>query len=101
MWIKNYWKKEKNFKRIGEEIFNVDLGEQSIANVCKVEDKVNGEVVKQVLLGMNFCYCVFTENGHCYYSWDIKTIETKIKKYNIVEKNNKILIEEEKYGETN
>ena len=96
MYIKNYWQKLGNFKRIDDEIFNVVLGERSIANICKVGDKVNGEVVTQVLLGMNFCYCVSTEDRYCYYSWNIETIETKTKKYNIIEKCNKILIEEEK-----
>jgi len=93
--IKNYWDKQIAFERVGEKLINVEKSNSSIANKCEIGDKVNGEIVELVMLGMCYCYCVFTKNGHCYYSWNIKTIETKEKKYKIIEKDNKILVEED------
>lgn len=97
IYIKDYWKKKKKFKRINDFIYNCyeeDEGTQSIANICKIGDIVNEDEVVSIALGMNYCYCVYTRNGHCYYSWNIDTIQTKTKKYKVVQEKDFIYIKD-------
>lgn len=92
--IKNYWQKKIMFTRIDDKFVNTNIQQSSIANLCKIGDKVNGYVVDQICIGMGYCYCVFAEH-RCFYSWNIETIETTKGKYKILEKENNIFIEEE------
>lgn len=95
--IKNYWKKKHYYRRIGDEIINIDkiskYGDTtSLANVCKKGDMVNGDKVIGIMLGMGWCYCVVTEKGHTYYSWNIKSIKTKKKRYEILDTEEEVLL---------
>lgn len=91
----NWHKLEHYFKRNNDEILNVskeDRGTFSLADVCRVGDIVNGEKVIATFLGMNFNYCVYTENYNTFYSWNIKTIQTPKYKYKVIQKENKIAV---------
>jgi hypothetical protein len=95
--IKKYWEKKHIFRRNGEEIISVENTSEcgatnSLANVCRVGDYVNGDKVVSIMLGMSYCYCVVTENWHTYYSWNISSIKTKKHTYNVLDTDNEVFL---------
>ena len=95
--INNYWKKKHIFRRIGEEIISVGKTSEygatnSLANVCRVGDYVNDDKVVAKMLGMGYSYCVVTESGHTYYSWNISSIKTKENTYNVLDTDNEVFL---------